>query len=122
MRWTLYVYVGTLKDNFAAVAPEVYLLDMQDGWKVKDTTIGSDCTPYNPQAPGGSVVAVHAPPAGCHRHPCPDGHFCEYQNYSTFCPRCFHTLFSDDVSTRAMPATSLISGDVSERLLVSSGH
>ena len=92
-RVLLTVDFGAFVDNNASAGPELYLLDMPDGWLLKDTPIGSDAHPFDRFA---SVTAIHVPPNACSRHACPLGHKCTYANYSTFCPRCYHTLFSDD--------------------------
>lgn len=118
----LVVDSGLLEDNFAGIAPELYVLDMPDGWKIKDTVLGSTFSPYDPID---TVVAVHAPPAGCQRHPCPFGHACEYANYSTWCPRCFHTLYSDDGVNckRAVPGEgSAADGSIAESYPTEAPH
>eukprot|EP01051_Picozoa_sp_SAG22_P012895 SAG22_NODE_1386_length_4531_cov_153.363499_2_plen_1117_part_00 len=78
-----------LRNNTAGSGPSMYLLDLPQTWLAKDTVM----EPYDSH---GSVFSVRVPKSGCNEDVCPVGYSCRYLNYSTFCTRCFDTLYSDD--------------------------
>jgi hypothetical protein len=90
---------SVVAENSAAEGPELYLIDLPDGWVMRDTQIGAAATANSTWAsydPVASIAAIRLPFAGCDRHSCGPGFACQYAKYSTICTRCHEVLFSDD--------------------------